>query len=240
MHNDPNEFRAPSLVCTALAWISVGVLGMSFGTTLDAQWRNLTLQVGLVGLASALGLSKAARYRASAVAEREQKKAADVVNKRLGHVLSNVLRGPAMPEAVNRLVAALGDESDNNDRRNTSRRSARQRLITVTPCCSTSDATEYPACLKDINAAGIGFTHTKEMPLGPAVISFGVDDEEISLELDVRWSRMIAPGMYSSGGYFVGMNELSTIERLRNQHEQALLREHAEADHPAAEQPVDV
>ena len=71
---------------------------------------------------------------------------------------------------------------------------------------------EMLAVTRDVSLRGIGFTHDEPLEAAYAIITFDfLDDETISLLMDVRWSKSESADSYMSGGRFVGI--IRTSER---------------------------
>lgn len=68
---EPQSSTTPYL-CNLISALSVGCIGVAFGTFVDSQWRTLILETGIIGAFAALGLSKAERYRRATVTERKR------------------------------------------------------------------------------------------------------------------------------------------------------------------------
>jgi len=106
-----------------------------------------------------------------------------------------------------------------SERRQQDREPTERKLVTITVGAETDECRSVMACLKDLSGHGVGFVHQDELPLGPALITFTIDDEEVSMDVDIRWSKKISKQWTSSGGFFVGSRQSQlTIERIRDQH----------------------
>jgi hypothetical protein len=106
-----------------------------------------------------------------------------------------------------------------SDRRTENREPTQQKLVTITLNADADDCRSIVACLKDLSGHGVGFVHQEELPMGPAVITFTLDDEPIDIEFDIRWSKKISKQWYMSGGFFLSSRQSQlTIERIRDQH----------------------
>ncbi|HWA98686.1 MAG TPA: hypothetical protein VG713_09345 [Pirellulales bacterium] len=164
--------------------------------------------------------------------------AIDLHHERLERAISEVIRGQGAKLAVERLVDELSAPvADSADRRTEIRRPTQRRFVTLTTCDTSRNWAPTRGWLKDINMWGIGFDHETELPLGPAVMTFTVNGKEMSLEVNIRWTRMIASRWFNSGSYFVAMDEVrEAVEQMRNEQQLAELGEiESEAiDDPAA------
>ena len=62
------------------------------------------------------------------------------------------------------------------------------------------------AFTKDVSLRGVGFTHDDSLPGHFAIVTFDLMNEQfVSLLLEVRWSNHREDGTYLSGGRFVGI-----------------------------------
>jgi hypothetical protein len=125
------------------------------------------------------------------------------------------------------LIGAFRDEDRAKaDRRSEERQPTNRRLITITNFAEAGEPKEYSGCLKDISGWGLGFVHQDELPMGQVIVTFVINDEQLSLEVDLRWSRKISRSWYESGGFFLGMRQTQqTMNDLRDQHKIARIEE---------------
>ena len=217
---------ATPLLCNVIAWSSLCLVGAGFGTFVHGEWRTKLLQTGVASLVAALGLSKAKRYRRTVVVDRKRKADAEIVEKRLNANVSALVPREETTLVVDRLMAECADGADIQlDRRSGARTLTSRRLITITTCDTTKAWHTMSGCLKDISAWGLGFVHQEELPLGPAVVTFVLDNEQLSLEVDLRWSKQISSKWFCSGGFFLGMRQTQkTISQIGEEFSSQTLR----------------
>jgi hypothetical protein len=215
------------MLCNIIAWASLCLVGTAFGSMVDREWQWLALQMGIFGLAAALGLSKASRYQQTAKIERERRTAAETAAKRSAEIMSTVVSSEDAPAVVDRLIGAFRDEDRAKaDRRSEERQPTNRRLITITNFAESGEPKEYSGCLKDISGWGLGFVHQDELPMGQVIVTFVINDEQLSLEVDLRWSRKISRSWYESGGFFLGLRQSQkTMDDIHERHPIARIEE---------------
>ncbi len=218
----PQRTMTPYL-CNVIAWMGVGCIGAAFGTFVDEQWHALILQTGVVGVLAALGLSKADRYRRAALAERKRNADEAVVEKRLSAQVVALVPREEASQAVDRILDDVRKQDGlPGDRRTNDRTATARRLLTITTMDPRSKGQTISACLKDMSGWGLGFVHQDELPLGPAAVTFVINGEPLSLEVDIRWSQKISKKWFNSGGYFIGARQTQeTIDEICEQHAMA-------------------
>ena len=73
---------------------------------------------------------------------------------------------------------------------------------------------EVLAFTKDVSLRGVGFKHDGPVEADYAVVTFDLlNDEPVSLLLDVRWSNLERGFRYLSGGRFIGIGDRHGIRR---------------------------
>ena len=100
--------------------------------------------------------------------------------------------------------------------RRTSDRSRQQMTIYVTPAVFDGSYVEpledgenvMLAVTKDVSLRGVGFTHDEPFQADYAIVTFDLLNEDpVSLLLEVRWSNPQRCNLYMSGGIFLGITE---------------------------------
>ena len=95
-------------------------------------------------------------------------------------------------------------------------RSPVQMLIYVTPAAFDGrnvepledGECEMLAVTRDVSLRGVGFTHDEPFQAHYAIVTFDLLDEDaVSLLLEVRWSNLESDNLYMSGGRFLGITE---------------------------------
>ena len=219
--------KSPYL-CTAIAWISVGVVvAAGVGACLQIDSHSILLQTGVVCLVAALGLSKAERYRRTVVLERKFQADAEIVEQRLNANVSAIVPKEDAPLVIDRIMDECAERTDLPiDRRSRARSLTSRRLITITTCDPSENWHTVSGCLKDISAYGMGFVHQEPLPSGPAVATFVLNNQQMSLEIDLRWSQQISKKWFCSGGFFLGSRQTQqTINEISDQYLDADLAE---------------
>jgi hypothetical protein len=60
----------------------------------------------------------------------------------------------------------------------------------------------------DVSINGMGFTHDEPLATRHAIVTFDLlDDEPVSLVIEIKWSHCRAHRWYCSGGKFIGVTE---------------------------------
>ncbi len=95
-------------------------------------------------------------------------------------------------------------------------RSPVQMLIYVTPATFDGshaepledDESVIYAVTKDVSLRGVGFTHDEPLQADYAIVTFDLlDENSVTLLLEVRWSNLEESNSYMSGGSFLGIME---------------------------------
>jgi hypothetical protein len=206
--NDHARRSQTPVLCDAMAWLGVACMGTAFGTFVDPAWRAIILQTGVVGVVAALGLSKADRYRLAFVDRRKQRADEALVQKRLGEAVVALVPGAETAAALDRILRDVcSDERKGRDRRAKVRASTSRRLLTITTCDSAGHRRTVSGCLKDISGWGVGFVHRDELPVGIVAVTFTINGEPVTLEVEIRWTKKTSKRWFHSGGYFVAARQ---------------------------------
>ncbi len=186
---EPQSSTTPYL-CNLISALSVGCIGVAFGTFVDSQWRTLILETGIIGAFAALGLSKAERYRRATVTERKRQANKAAAELRLN---SAVVALVPIDQSSNAVGNILFD-----------RTMADRPVLAITTLDPHNKGQTISAHLKDVSTWALGFIHQDELPRGPAAVTFVINDEPISLEVNICWSRTFSKKLLESGGYLTG------------------------------------
>ena len=102
-----------------------------------------------------------------------------------------------------------------SDRR-TRRRLPVQRTVYLTPVIVQGATLRLPAAdsaytvayATNVSVRGIGFTHDEPLLTRHAIVTFDLLDEEpVSLVIQIQWSRYRGDRWYTSGGKFIAVTE---------------------------------
>ena len=209
-------------IVNLIAWLSVCLLAVAFGSTLGPAYRQIWSFFGAFGLSAAVGLESITRIRklhqrrrqrAQAIWIQQQRLTRLDCHNRLSRTIQEAMRRIIEEARVRKLVCALPPEAaeiEQSDR----------RVETRTPCwlpvtlytfqgddsSDSNSCAEIPAFLRDVSPTGIGLCHREPVSSHEAVVQVEMSDgRRVALLAGERWSRKAKDGWYVSGWRLVGV-----------------------------------
>lgn len=195
-----------------IAWLSVCLLAVGWGSLADPFLRNLCILFAVLGLAAAVGLDARNRRRRDQRRRRQRR----IVRRRLECELSRMASGDVKLTEIRNLLQRLASQdlqaqgpAPNSEKRSEHRLSF-HRPIRISPVTRQgADWIEDPdreraGWLRDISPGGVGMRHKFSVPKGPVKLTLELaKGERVSLITEVTWCRRQSNGAYYSGGRLV-------------------------------------
>ncbi|MBI1903053.1 MAG: hypothetical protein HYS13_18290 [Planctomycetia bacterium] len=216
------NFRGPqhSLI-NLIAWLSLSLLVVGWGPTLDDFWRRIWAQAGAFGLVAAVALvvnDRVQAWRRRREAERQLDEQRQTQEKSLDRFVQDFQSFDSLRAAVHRVI----DEMNVAARVAISRKvgpAAPVRLpVTLMPLQSDDARLNagWPRAvsgfLDEITISTISFVHAEPLPLGRllAAVELAPDEstgQRIGLVAEILWTQPGEVGGYASGGKLIRVAE---------------------------------
>jgi hypothetical protein len=198
-------FSAP----TVIGWLSVCLLAGAYGRTLDERWQQLWAEMGLLGLAAALGLSSIDRLRKS-----RMKRLRDLaMQARFEFGLDRLHQHTATIDSINSAVRQLAQQAslDMRSKLGTAQRNRRRdqmelladyplEIVPVDERAETSVLLPpIMGTLQQVSSRVVSFEHIETVPTRTVMLNFSTGERRLSFVVEVTWTQKI-DGAFSSGG----------------------------------------
>lgn len=187
-------------ISNLIAWLSLGIVAAAWGSTLDPSWQPLWKQMGAFGLASAVGLNFAERYRATRRLRTQQKALECRVERSIRTLLDG---GPEEQDDAE--VNAEPEQIESGGTREP-RMSVSVRwpaVITPVGADGASSGTGRIGYIENVSKTGIGLAHRPPLLAGLVRVTFRrTSGQPIAMLMEVRWSRQVADERCQCGACF--------------------------------------
>tara|TARA_R110002111_G_scaffold262878_1_gene342631 strand:- start:20681 stop:21379 length:699 start_codon:yes stop_codon:yes gene_type:complete len=200
---------------TQIGWFSLCLLAASWGPQLDSTLRQLCVNIGLLGLVSAVVLEVVHRAR-GANRQRKQLKQRNITGRHIERNLKRIATENGTMSDLNTALRRIAEDGEGYHMREREiERRDETRLpfyhpVQVKPLDSNGDlSTEngvntFKAYIRDISPGGVGLFHNQLIPSGRVMLTFILcNDETVSIVAELLWRHYQPDGMYSSGGKLI-------------------------------------
>lgn len=211
MNHQHHEAVASRSLRGLIAWISVCLLIAVWGPQLNPPIRKIWASVGSFGLASAVILEFAGRVH-GAVRQRLQKR---VTERRIARSLTRISVQNATLAEINAALRRIAEDDHRRGCLPSERRSqsspAHHRVAQLRPTTGTmrADTTKLdeslPVYIRELSGCGVVFLHCRPITSRQVAIEFHLlDDQSITLVVDLQPQQDLPDGQFCSAGRIVG------------------------------------
>jgi hypothetical protein len=194
---------------TVIGWLSVCLLAGAYGRTLDERWQQLWAEMGLLGLAAALGLGSIDRLRKA-----RMKRLRDLaMQARFEFGLDRLHQHTATIDSINSAVRQLAQQAsaDMRSKLGTAQRNRRRdqmelladyplEIVPVDERAETSVLLPpIMGTLQQVSSRVVSFEHIETVPTRTVMLNFCTGQKRLSFVVEVTWTQKI-DGAFSSGG----------------------------------------
>ena len=199
-----------SSISRLTAGLGICLLAAATGNALDDFWRPLWAESGAFGLVAAIGLGIAEKRQADRAEQLRDTASMARADFSLARLTNDCATIDSINAAVDRLTAhaartrhaqVFPPNKQDRPRRNTI---LDGQPLSITSLVDTegfdpSAAITILGSLRQISSRAITFEHDGAITSSTALLTFELDDEQLSLVVDVKWTQKLDVG-FASGG----------------------------------------
>ena len=186
-----------------IAYLSLCMLAVAFGSLLDPFWCRWWAIFGAFGLASALGLDVLGRSRTRCKEKKRIKRLSLKAQQDLDKMKGSMASSDAILAAVRRIQP---DTKDSERQRRGARiepRAPFDKPVTITPISKFSKSAGQPFTgrMRNISRHGCALSHDRYLDLGRVLLEFELKNgEQVWFIAELLWVERQTGGQYHSGG----------------------------------------
>lgn len=211
--------KRDSLV-SLIAWLSLCLLAVAWGPSLDPANRRVWAHIGLWGLAAAVGLKGVERSRRLTQlrkCEKQREQSQRAQEQSLDRFKLQARSIEAVRVAVERIVQSAGSEvfqtagseADIVEDRRCELRVPLRLPVTLLPF---GEDQAHAVSVRDISKTGISLAHETKLPKGRVLVLFEIPDAEpIGLIAEILWCQRTGDQQYISGESLVDVADAEFV-----------------------------
>lgn len=206
MRDEYSVTRKPDSITRLIAFLSVCMLAVAFGSMLDLGWGRIWGIFGAFGLTSAVALDALCRSRAQAKELRAREERSSRDEERVDKMMREIEASEVMSAALREIQPNVTDSEPQRGDLRDSPRGPTDAPVTITPLCPSSGklGESLRGYVRNISRHGVSLAHDCFLNREFVLLEItGTNGKPILLTANMLWCEIQPSGQYFSGGKVV-------------------------------------